>query len=214
MDSYPERRVLRSTALGMRTGSGAQGLASAALATNDRADDDALMRRVATADASAFRTLAEAHGALVHRIAFRMLGDAAEAEDIAQESLLRLWRDASRWQAGHSGVAAWLTRVAMNQCLDRLRRRKFASDDEVPEREDETPLAPDLIDAEASRERVVAAIADLPDRQRAAIVLTYYEDQPNNAAAVLLDMNIKAFESLLLRARGALAKALGPEKEI
>lgn len=189
-------------------------MASTALATNERDHDDALMRRVGAADACAFRILVETHGALVHRIAFRMLGDAAEAEDVAQESLLRLWRDALRWRAGHSGVAAWLTRVAMNQCLDRLRRRKFASDDEVPEREDETPLAPDLIDAEASRERVAAAIANLPDRQRAAIVLTYYEDQPNNAAAQLLDMKIKAFESLLLRARAALGKALRPEKEL
>jgi len=186
-------------------------LASAARTTDDRSDDDALMARVAGSDASAFRALVEAHGALLHRIAFRMLGDAAEAEDVAQESLLRLWRDATKWQAGHSGVAAWLTRVCMNQCLDRLRRRKFASEEAVPERADESPLAPDTIDAEASRERVVAAIADLSDRQRAAIVLTYYEDLSNNAAASHLDMNIKAFESLLLRARSALGKALGPE---
>lgn len=189
-------------------------MASAALArSDDRDGDDALMQRVAQSDASAFRLLVDAHGAMLHRLAFRMLGDAAEAEDVAQESLLRLWRDAPRWQAGHSGVAAWLTRVAMNQCLDRLRRRKFASDEAVPEREDESPLAPDLIDAGASRERVIAAVANLSDRQRAAIVLTYYEDQPNNAAATMLDMNIKAFESLLLRARAALGKALGPERE-
>jgi len=186
-------------------------LASAARTTDDRSDDDVLMERVAAADASAFRALVEAHGLVLHRIACRMLGDAVEAEDVAQESLLRLWRDAGKWQAGHSGVGAWLTRVCMNQCLDRLRRRKFASDEAVPERADETPLAPDTIDAAASRKRVVAAIANLSDRQRAAIVLTYYEDLSNNAAASHLDMNIKAFESLLLRARSALGKALGPE---
>lgn len=186
-------------------------MASAALASDGRDDDDALMLRVAARDASAFRMLVDSHGTMLHRIAFRMLGDTAEAEDVAQEALLRLWQHADRWQAGHSGAAAWLTRVAMNLCLDRLRRRKYASDEEVPERIDEAPLAPDAIDAEASRERVIAAIAALPDRQRAAIVLTYYEDKSNNAAATLLDMNIKAFESLLLRARSALGKALGPE---
>jgi len=179
---------------------------------DERADDDVLMQRVATGDASAFRLLVEAHSTGVHRIAYRMLGDRAEAEDVAQESLLRLWRDAAKWQAGHSGVAAWLTRVCMNQCLDRLRRRKFASDEAVPERADQSPLAPDTIDAEASRARVVSAIVNLSDRQRAAIVLTYYEDLSNNAAASHLDMNIKAFESLLLRARGALGNALGPGK--
>ncbi len=192
-------------------------LASAALARSDDRDrdgDDSLMQRVAQADASAFRLLVNAHGAMLHRLAFRMLGDATEAEDVAQETLLRLWRDAARWRAGHSGVAAWLTRVAMNQCLDRLRRRKFASDEAVPERADESPLAPDLIDAGASRDRVIAAVAGLSDRQRAAIVLTYYEDLSNNAAATMLDMNIKAFESLLLRARSALGKALGPEREL
>jgi RNA polymerase sigma factor (sigma-70 family) len=188
------------------------GLASAVLARGGPSGDDALMCRVAAADASAFRELVDAHATMLHRIAFRMLGDAAEAEDVAQESLLRLWRDAARWQAGHAGVAAWLTRVAMNQCLDRLRRRKFASDDKAPERTDEAPLAPETIDAAASRGKVLAAIAALPDRQRAAIILTYYEDLPNNAAARHLDMNIKAFESLLLRARSALGKALGPEE--
>lgn len=185
-------------------------MASAARADGGEIIDDTLMQRVATGDASAFRLLADAHGAMLHRIAYRMLGDSAEAEDVAQESLLRLWRDAAKWQSGHSGVAAWLTRVAINQCLDRLRRRRFASDEAVAERADEAPLAPERIDADASRERVVSAIANLSDRQRAAIVLTYYEDMPNNAAASHLDMNIKAFESLLLRARGALGKALGP----
>lgn len=166
------------------------------------------MVRIAAGDAQLFRAVVEAQSATLHRIAFRMLADRVEAEDVAQEALLRLWQHAGRWQAGRSGIAAWLTRVAMNLCLDRLRRRKFASDEVVPERADEAPLAPELMDAEAARTRVVAAIAALSDRQRAAIVLTYYEDLPNMAAAQSLDMNIKAFESLLLRARAALAKAL------
>ncbi len=185
-------------------------MASAALAEADVDGDDALMQRVGTGDAVAFRVLVDAHASTLHRIAYRMLGDAVEAEDVAQEALLRLWQNAERWQCGGSGAAAWLTRVAVNLCLDRLRRRKFASDEAVPERADESPLAPDLMDAEAQRARVVAAIAALPDRQRAAIVLTYYEDLPNAGAAEMLDMNLKAFESLLLRARGALAKALAP----
>ena len=184
-------------------------MASAAiLRTDERADDDALMARVVRRDALAFRVVVDGHARTLHRIAYRMIGDSTEAEDLAQEALTRLWQHAGRWQAGGAGIGAWLTRVTMNLCLDRLRRRRFASDEAVPERADEAPLAPEVIAAEQERQRVVAAIAALPDNQRAAIVLTYYEDQPNAAAAESLDMNIKAFESLLLRARGALKRAL------
>jgi RNA polymerase sigma factor (sigma-70 family) len=183
-------------------------LASAALLNADEPADDALMARVLRRDASAFRDVVNAHAAMLHRIAYRMIGDASEAEDLAQEALARLWQHAGRWQPGGPGIAAWLRRVTMNLCLDRLRKRRFASDEAVPERADETPLAPDRIVAEQQRLRVVAAIGALPDNQRAAIVLTYYEDQANAAAAATMDMNIKAFESLLLRARGALKRAL------
>jgi RNA polymerase sigma factor (sigma-70 family) len=172
-------------------------------------DDDALMARVALRDGAAFRTLIDTHGARPHRIAYRMLGDATEAEDIAQEALLRLWNQAAKWQSGGAGVSAWLTRVATNLCLDRLRRRKFVSVEAVPERADDAPGADEQMDEERLRARTVAAVQALPDRQRAAIILTYYEDYSNMAAAGALDMNIKAFESLLLRARTALRGTLG-----
>lgn len=155
-----------------------------------------------------FVRLVNAHSAVPHRIAWRMVGARADAEDIAQEALLRLWDNAPRWRAGGSGVAAWLTRVAVNLSLDRLRRRRFASDAEPPDRADEAPLADTLIAHGQLAQATRAAIAGLPDRQRAAIVLTYYEDLSNAGAATMLDMNIKAFESLLLRARRALADDL------
>lgn len=175
-----------------------------------QSDDDALVARVALRDAAAFRALVDAHAGVPHRIAWRMIGDAAEAEDIAQEALLRLWDHAPRWRSGGSGVAAWLTRVAVNLSLDRLRRRKFASTAEPPERADEAPLADAVLERERLAQATRAAVAALPDRQRAAIVLTYYEDLSNTRAAATMDMNIKAFESLLLRARRALAEALRP----
>ncbi len=174
--------------------------------------DDALMARVAVRDGAAFRLLIDRHAARPHRVAYRMLGDASEAEDIAQEAMMRLWEYGHRWQAGGPGVAAWLTRVSTNLCLDRLRRRRFSSDEAVPERADETPLADAAMEAEQMRTRTLAAIAALPDRQRAAIILTYYEELTNAAAADALEMNIKGFESLLLRARTALRAALAEER--
>lgn len=180
---------------------------TAAKPRDQRADDDALMARVASRDRGAFRMLVEAHAAVPHRVAWRMIGDAFEAEDIAQEALLKLWEHAARWQPGGAGVAAWLTRVAVNQCLDRLRRRRFASDEAVPERADDAPGADEALDTEWTRAAAKACVGALPDQQRAAIVLTYYEDMPNMMAAETLEMNIKAFESLLFRARKALRLA-------
>ena len=137
-----------------------------------------------------------------------MMNDATEAEDVAQEALLRLWSSASAWRPGGAGVGAWLARVTTNLCLDRLRKKRFTSDDAVPERADTAPLADAMMDEEAMRTQTMAAIQALPDRQRAAIILTYYEDQSNADAAAVLDLNIKAFESLLLRARRALRELL------
>src|ERR1700712_5602592 len=103
--------------------------------------DDAVMARIAGRDALAFSRVVEGQLGLVHRVAYRMLGDAAEAGDVAQEALLRLWASAERWRPGQAGIAAWLTRVAVNLCLDRLRRRRFSSDAEVPDRADDAPGA-------------------------------------------------------------------------
>ena len=166
------------------------------------------MRRVAARDGEAFRDLAERHAARPHRVAWRMLGDETEAQDVAQEAMLRLWRDAAQWRPGGAGVAAWLTRVATNLCLDRLRLRGRISGEEVPERADEAPLADRLIESEQERARVIAAMQALPENQRAAMVLTYYEELSNASAASIMEMNIKAFESLLLRARRALRDKL------
>lgn len=170
--------------------------------------DDAVMAHIARRDALAFSRVVEAQVGLVHRVAYRMLGDATEAEDIAQEALLRLWASADRWRPGQAGIAAWLTRVAVNLCLDRLRRRRFSSDAEVPDRADDAPGAEAVIEEVQLRAAALAALGDLSERHRAAIVLTYYEELPNAAAAEVLEMKLKAFESLLLRAKGAMRAAL------
>ena len=181
---------------------------SAARETVADSGDDALMARIAGRDAVAFSRVVDGHAAMLHRVAYRMIGDAAEAEDVAQEALLRLWASAERWRPGQAGIAAWLTRVAVNQCLDRLRRRRFASDEPPPERADDAPDAEALVTEEQWRRAALAALGDLSERHRAAIVLTYYEELPNSMAADALEMNLKAFESLLLRARGAMRAAL------
>jgi RNA polymerase sigma factor (sigma-70 family) len=166
------------------------------------------MARVGHGDATAFRLLVERHAEALHRLAWRMLWDAAEAEDVVQESFTRLWTGAPRWRAGEGRVGGWLHRVCANLCLDRLRRRPTVEIDAVPEPADSRASAPERIDAERVGEAVGACLSALPDRQRAAIVLTYYEAIPNARAAEMMELNVKAFESLLLRARAALRQRI------
>jgi RNA polymerase sigma factor (sigma-70 family) len=175
--------------------------------------DDVAITRIAQGDAVVFRQVVDAHVTALHRLAYRMLGDASAAEDIAQEALLRLWTYAKTHQGTTFNCAAWLRRVSTNLCLDCLRRRKFQSGEDVPEMEDDAPLADAMIEAQQKRATVKAALGALGDRQRAAIVLTYYEELPNAEAAEMMNMNIKAFESLLLRARASLKSALLTEGE-
>lgn len=183
------------------------------LPASDAAEDDALMRAVAARDGQAFRQLVDCHAERPYRVAWRMLGDETEAQDVAQEAMLRLWRDAGGWRPGGAGVSAWLTRVATNLCLDRLRRRARILGGEVPERADDAPLADALIAGDQQRQAVIRALDSLPPNQRAAVVLTYYEDLSNAEAAATMEMNIKAFESLLLRARRALRQLLAETRD-
>ncbi|WP_074205009.1 sigma-70 family RNA polymerase sigma factor [Parasphingorhabdus marina] len=170
--------------------------------------DDALMLRVADKDAEAFRTLVDRHARIPFAIGCRMVKDPAEAEDIAQEAMLRLWNNAEKWTSGGAGVEAWLRRVAVNLCLDRLRKRKRMSDEDVPEQVDDAPTADAVVDNSRQALAVKHCIGKLGDRQRAAVVLTYYEEQSNLDAAGTMDMKLKGFESLLFRARAALKHCL------
>ena len=171
-------------------------------------DERALMARVGTGDARAFERIVARHLPMLHALAWRMLGDASEAEDVVQESLVKLWVNAKGWQPTGGGLGAWLRRIATNACLDRLRRPRPLSDEVLPERADEAPLADSLIDVARRREAVQTAILALPDRQRAAIVLTYHEGVSNAEAASILGIGVKALESLLVRARQGLSQQL------
>ena len=179
-------------------------------------DDAALAARLAARDASALREVIARHAAGLHRVAYRITGDAAEAEDIVQEAVLRLWDQAAAIAARHPvgspaalnlRIGGWLQRVVTNLAIDRLRRTKRLAVGAMPDSADDTPLADRQIEGEQRDSATRALIAALPERQRAAIVLTYYEDLPNAEAAMAMDMNIKAFESLLHRARAALRQA-------
>lgn len=143
-----------------------------------------------------------------------MTGDRSQAEDIAQETFLRFWQAAPKWdEAGNATMLTWMRRVATRLCIDEKRRMRPIYTDLVPEKVDPTPGADiELVRSETSQ-RVQDAILKLPDRQRAALVLSYYQHQSQKDGAAILGIKEKAYESLLSRAKAALKFSLLPEKE-
>ncbi len=177
-------------------------------------EDDALVARVARGDETACRRLLDRHLGPVVAFAARILGDAVEAEDVAQESILALWLRASRWRPGEARVSTWLHRVAKNACIDRLRRRREVALEAAGDPRD--PMVDPGAGAEFERREraaiVARAIAVLPERQRIALVLAYYQDLGNIEAAAVMEIGVEALESLLARARRRLREELASRR--
>jgi RNA polymerase sigma-70 factor (ECF subfamily) len=174
--------------------------------------DAALMLRVARGDHAAFRLLTDKYLRHAVTMAYRVLYDRTEAEDVAQEAFLRVWQHAARWRPdGGASFRTWLNRVVVNLSIDRKRKPKLAVLDDQPEPIDEdgaTPYEARL--AHETGDRVAAALQKLPERQRAAILLCFWEGEGNIAAAEALGVTVGALESLLVRAKRALRDDLAP----
>ena len=171
-------------------------------------NDDALLARAGAGDQRAFQLLVSRHLHRALSLARRMTGNAAEAEDVAQEAFLRVWQKASTWRAGEARFSTWLYRVVVNLCLDRRRRKPMSPLEAAGDPSDPAPSAElRLVDDERAR-LVTDALAILPERQRAALVLSYYEEMSNIVAAEVLGISVSALESLLVRARKALRAEL------
>ncbi len=180
-------------------------------AQSDSSDED-LLALYASGDRLAARALT---GRLTPRVlgyAMRLLGgDRAEAEDVAQEAMLRLWRIAPEWRAGEARVSTWVYRVVTNLCTDRLRsgrRRARPMGDDLPDAADDAPGAEARMVETARLAALQDALAQLPDRQREAVVLRHIEGLSNPEIAEILGIGVEAVESLTARGKRALSAAL------
>lgn len=175
--------------------------------------DQALLDLIRDGDEQAYRFLLDRHLDRIHGLAQRMLGNAADAEEVAQDTFLRAWQQIPQWQAGNAKFSTWLHRVALNLCHDALRRRR----DDRPI-EDFDPVSgepgPEHLARHHDRSlQVRAALAQLPERQRDAIMLSHYQELSQREAAQVLEVSERALESLLARGRRALRDLLHDEHE-
>lgn len=173
--------------------------------------DDALVLRLAGGSGDAMRALSERHLASVFACAWRILGDRAEAEDVAQETFVRLLRKAPAWQPDGPTLRSWLLRVATNLCIDRRRAsaRLVPMPDEVGDLA--APVGEGVDDDLAIRHAVHRALRGLPERQRIALVLVHFHGLSGREAAGALGTSEEALESLLARARRRLREILAPD---
>lgn len=180
------------------------------LDTDPQTDDADLLAAYARGDAGAARLLTVRLTPRAFGQAMRMLGDAAEAEDVAQEAMMRLWRVAPDWRHGEAKVTTWLFRVVANLCTDRLRKRKRGAMplDAVAEPEDPTPSVETRMQDAARHAALRTALAALPERQRIAVTMRHFEGASNPDIAGALGISTEAVESLTARGKRALAASL------
>lgn len=175
--------------------------------------DETLLDLYGQGDPAAARALTLRLTPRVLGYAARLLTDRAEAEDVTQEAMLRLWKMAPDWRSGEAKVSTWLYRVVTNLCTDRLRRTRAVDIDAVPEPEDDQPAADERLQQATRMAALDKALATLPDRQREAVVLRHIEGLSNPEIAEILDISVEAVESLTARGKRALAAALSDQRE-
>ena len=178
--------------------------------------DESLMERICNGDHQAFEMLVNRYHQILYAAAFRTCNDVDLSEDVVQEALLKLWKKPQSFDS-RKGVklSTWMYRVVVNLTLDKLRakkRRGVWSDDTIDSISDDRMSAIEQMVMNERQELLEKAIMKLPERQRVALNLCFFEGLSNKEAAYILGVGVKAVESLLMRAKASLKNNLSPWK--
>lgn len=184
-----------------------------ALDQTTQTSDDALLVLYANGDPGAALELTGRIAPRLLSFCTRMLRDVAEAEDVVQEAMLRLWKIAPKWQPGAAKPSTWAFRVASNLCTDRLRKGRGVGLDQIAEPVDDAPSVEAQLMQEERLRALDAALGVLPERQRQAVVLRHIEGLSNPEIGEILEISVEAVESLTARGKRALAAELAGKKE-
>lgn len=179
------------------------------------ASDDALLVLFANGDPKAALVLTHRLSPRVFAYGFRLLGDRNEAEDVAQEAMLRLWKVAPNWRPGEAKITTWLFRVVSNLSIDRKRchHSRAVSLDAVADPPDGADSVEQTLQDKARSEALQTALLRLPDRQRQAVILRNIEGLANPEIASIMGISVEAVESLTVRGKRALCKQLTDKRD-
>lgn len=166
-----------------------------------------LLQLAGQGDVGAYRKLVGRYMNYCVRFAERMLGNRHDAEDVTQEVCLRIWREAGKWQP-QAKFSTWLYRVMFNACIDHKRKIVPFFVVDVVETADTASNPEEALREKQTAKNVSLALQKLPKRQRAALVLSYYEGIQNQQAAEAMEIELGAFQQLLFRARQNLKEEL------
>jgi len=170
----------------------------------DGASDEDLVTQIATQDQRAFRVLIARHMRRALRVAQATTGTAADADDIAQEAFVRVWHRASSFDQRIARFTTWFYRIVVNLAMDRLRRPRSEPLDHAANVASEAPDPLAHLVASEEQHMLAGALAEISERQRAAIALFHFEGLSGREGADAMNLSEKAFESLWIRARAAL----------
>ncbi len=165
------------------------------------------MLQVADGDLAAFDSLVRRHQKTAWRVAYRMLGDPAEAEDAAQQAFLKIFEAAPRYEPT-AAFTTYLYRVLTRHCLDRIEKKKPVYVDKLPPCRDRQKGPQAHLEARQRGHQIRRALEQLPGRQRTAVILFHFEGLSYVEIADSLQCSKKAVERLLARGRSALAEEL------
>jgi RNA polymerase sigma-70 factor (ECF subfamily) len=187
-----------------------EGFAVSNAESSEALSDNELLEAVAEGDRNAFAVLMKRYLARMVTLAQRVVFDREQAREIVQEAFLRVWQHAHKWNPdGSATFLTWLRRVVINLSISRRRRfRDQVSLDVIEELPSELADGFDYIAASDKKRVVREALEKLPERQRAAVALYYFDDLPQIQAAEIMEMTPRAFDSLIVRARVNLKKHL------
>lgn len=174
----------------------------------EQESDETLALLIGKGDKAAFQTLMERHINMHVSFAERMMGNREEAEDIVQDAFTKLWIHAEKFDPKRAKFSTWFYRIVINRCLDKKRKKKAVSLPENFEVADDRENPAESLTTRQRKMQVVKALSEIPERQRVAINMCYFEGISNREAAGILNMNIKALESLLCRGRKNLKSLL------
>jgi len=173
--------------------------------------DTELMELVALGSHEAFSELVTRHTPRFYHVAYRVLFNRTDAEDIVQDAFLKLWTNPAQWDAGRGGrFTTWFYRVVTNLSIDLRRKKRPLRMTEGVEAAGGDPAAGERVEAAGDRELIKRLILSLPENQQTALNLCYYEGLSNREAAEIMEVSVKALESMLTRGKKALKERARP----